>query len=86
MEMEGEYLPVEIEGEAGQFAFFHITNCINVLDPRNQNGRSSDRSRATRASTTTVLVGSSDPRSGPSGLVKRASLSSLKIMASARIV
>jgi hypothetical protein len=33
MEMAGESLPVEIEGETGQFAFFHITNCINVLDP-----------------------------------------------------
>jgi hypothetical protein len=25
MEMAGDYLPVEIEGEPGEFAFFHIT-------------------------------------------------------------
>jgi hypothetical protein len=33
MEMAGEYLPAEIEGEPGEFSFCHITNCINVLDP-----------------------------------------------------
>lgn len=33
MEMAGEYLPVEIEGEPGLFQFYHITNCSNVLDP-----------------------------------------------------
>lgn len=33
MEMAGEYFPVKIEGEPGPFSFFHITNCINVLDP-----------------------------------------------------
>jgi hypothetical protein len=32
MEMAGEYLPVEIENERGEFKLYHITNCINVLD------------------------------------------------------
>jgi hypothetical protein len=34
MEMTGEFLPVEIEGEKGEFQLFHVTNCINVLDPK----------------------------------------------------
>jgi hypothetical protein len=32
LEMCGELLPVEIEGERGEFRLFHVTNCINVLD------------------------------------------------------
>src|SRR5688572_26086339 len=32
MESAGEYLPVEIEGEAGDHQLYHITNCINVVD------------------------------------------------------
>ena len=32
MESAGEYLPVEIEGEAGEYRLYHTTNCINVVD------------------------------------------------------
>ena len=34
LERCGEYLPVAIENEPGEFRFYHVTNCVNVLDPQ----------------------------------------------------
>lgn len=32
LEMSGEFLPISVEGEKGQYWIYNITNCINVVD------------------------------------------------------
>ena len=33
LEMSGESFPVEVENEPGPWHLYHVTNCINALDP-----------------------------------------------------
>jgi len=37
MEMAGEFLPIRVEGEKGQYWIYNITNTINVVDHKKSN-------------------------------------------------
>ena len=34
LEMSGEFLPIKVEGEKGEFWIYNCTNCINVVDAK----------------------------------------------------
>lgn len=34
MEMSGEFLPIKVEGEKGEYWIFNCTNCVNVVDAK----------------------------------------------------
>jgi len=39
LEMSGEFLPIRVEGEAGKYWIYNVTNCINVVDRKKSKWR-----------------------------------------------